>query len=154
MATLYEIDGKIESLIDFETGEVADFEAFESLQMERSDKIEGIALWHKNLISDAEQYKAEKMAFAEKQSQAEKKAESLKNRLDRILGGEKFKSAKVNMTYRKSKQVEIADILKLDENYLKYSEPTADKRAIQKAIESGEIVKGASLVEKINLQIK
>ena len=154
MATLYEIDSNIQNLIDLETGEIADFEAFEALQMDRVQKIEGIALWHKNLVSDAEQYKAEKLAFAEKQSQAEKKAESLKNLLDMALGGETFKSVKVNMSYRKSKAVEVMDVDFLPRKYLKIVPKSADKVALKKAIESGTKIRGVSLVEKLNLQIK
>lgn len=154
MAKLYEIIAEIESCINFETGEIEDFEKFEQLQIDKSAKIENIALWHKNLISDAEQYKIEKMAFAEKQKQAESKAENLKNYLDLILQGETFKSVKVNIAYRKSKSVEVSDIGKIPSDYLKIAEPTADKTAIKKAIESGEVIDGASLVEKANIQIK
>ena len=154
MAKLYEIIAEIESCINLETGEIEDFEKFEQLQIDKSAKIENIALWHKNLISDAEQYKAEKMAFAEKQKQAENKAESLKNYLDLILQGETFKTVKVNCTYHKSKSVEVSDIGKIPSDYLKIAEPTADKTAIKKAIESGEVIDGASLVEKANIQIK
>ena len=64
MATLYEIDAGILSCIDVETGEVLDPEKLEALQMEREEKIESVALWYKNLCSDAEAYKAEKQAFA------------------------------------------------------------------------------------------
>lgn len=154
MAKLYEINAEIENCINLETGEIEDFEKFEKLQIDKATKIENIALWHKNLISDAEQYKAEKIAFAEKQKQAENKAESLKNYLDLILQGEPFKTVKVNCTYRKSKSVEVSDIGKIPSEYLKYAEPTADKTAIKKAIESGQAIDGASLVEKANIQIK
>jgi len=154
MAKLYEIIAEIENCINLETGEIEDFEKFEQLQIDKSAKIENIALWHKNLISDAEQYKAEKMAFAVKQKQAENKAESLKNYLDLILQGETFKTVKVNCTYRKSKSVEVSDVSKIPSDYLKFAEPTADKTAIKKAIESGEVIDGAELVEKANIQIK
>jgi hypothetical protein len=58
------------------------------------------------------------------------------------------------VSFRKTKSVEVADIFALDENYVKYSEPTADKAAIKKAIEAGEIVKGAQLVEGTSISIK
>lgn len=154
MASLYEIDKNLESLIDYDTGEVADFEAFENLQMERAEKIENIALWYKNLISDAEQYKAEESAFAEKKRKAEKLAESLKNRLDMALSGEKFKTVRANITYRKSESVGIADINKIHSDYLNPYIPTANKTAIKTAIKAGLEVAGASIVEKQNIQIK
>ena len=45
---IYEIDNAMFSLIDEETGEIKDFEAFEELQMQKEEKIEIAALWHKN----------------------------------------------------------------------------------------------------------
>ena len=50
MANLYEINEEIKNTIDLETGEIVDFEAFEKLQMERTEKLENIALWYKNLF--------------------------------------------------------------------------------------------------------
>ena len=42
---IYEIDNAMFSLIDEETGEIKDFEAFEELQMQKEEKIENAALW-------------------------------------------------------------------------------------------------------------
>ena len=64
MANLYEINQAITECIDNETGEIIDVEKLEELQLEREAKIENVALWYKNLLSDAEAYKAEKNAFA------------------------------------------------------------------------------------------
>lgn len=47
--TIYEIDARMAGLIDPETGELLDYEAFASLQMEREAKIENMALWYKDL---------------------------------------------------------------------------------------------------------
>ena len=66
MANLYEINNAIMQCFDLETGELTDAESFDRLQMERDLKIENIALWYKNLVSDAAAYKAEKEAFAER----------------------------------------------------------------------------------------
>lgn len=150
---LFEIDQAIMSLIDEETGEVKDYEAFASLQMDKETKIENTALYIKNLLSDAEQLKAEKQRFAERQKQAEAKAESLKNYLDLFLAGEKFSSTKVNVTYRKSSSIDVYDISKIPDKYLKF-DPTADKTAISTALKNGEIIEGAKIVEKNNIQIK
>jgi hypothetical protein len=152
--TLYEIDQELLNCIDTETGEVIDAEKLNSLQMERETKIESVALWIKDLKAEAEAYKAEKQAFADRQRIAENKLESLKNWLASVLAGEKFKTTKVAVSFRRTKRVEVADIFALDENYVKYSEPTADKAAIKKAIEAGETVKGAQLVESVSVTIK
>lgn len=151
---LYEIDQAIMSLIDEETGEIKDYEAFAELQMDKEAKIENTALYIKNLLSDAEQLKAEKLRFAERQKQAEAKAESLKTYLDLFLAGEKFSSTKVSVTYRWSSSVDVYDISKIPEKYLKFADPTANKTAISTALKNGEVIEGAKIVEKNNIQIK
>lgn len=154
MATLYQIDQAIMDLVDNETGEIVDIEMFDSLQMERDEKIESIALYIKDLKAEAEALKAEKLAFAERQKAAENKVESLKNYLAYALKGQAFKSTKAVVSFRKTQQVDIPDIYALDENFLKYAEPTADKTAIKEAIKQGKTVAGATLVENTSIIIK
>ena len=72
MATLYEIDNAIMECIDFETGEIVDFERLEELQMERERKLENVALWIKNLKSDADAIKAEKQVLDEREKASSK----------------------------------------------------------------------------------
>ena len=151
---LYEIDQAIMDLVDNETGEIIDIEMFDSLQMERDEKIESIALYIKDLKAEAEALKAEKLAFAERQKVAENKVESLKNYLAYALKGQAFKSTKAVVSFRKTQQVDIFDIYALDGKFLKYAEPTADKTAIKEAIKAGQIVKGATLIENTSVIIK
>ena len=150
---LYEIDQAIMGLVD-ETGEIIDIEAFDSLQMERDAKIENIALYIKDLKAEAEALKAEKIAFAERQKVAENKVESLKNYLAYALKGQAFKSTKAVVSFRKTQQVDVPDIYALDENFLRYKEPEADKTAIKEAIKAGQTVKGATLIENTSVIIK
>ena len=144
--TIYEIDEAILSCIDTETGEVIDTEQLDKLTMEREAKLENVACWIKELKAEAEALKAEKMAFAKRQQVAENKMESLKKYLAYALDGQAFKTVRASVTFRKSQAVEIADIYKLDENYLRYKEPEADKTAIKEAIKQGKTVAGATLV--------
>jgi hypothetical protein len=152
--TLYEIDQQLLDCIDLETGEIIDAEKLNALMMERDEKIEKVALWIKELKAEAEALKAEKQSFADRQRAAENKIESLKKWLADALNGEKFKTTKVAVSFRKTKSVDVPDVFALDENYIKYAEPTADKAAIKKAIEAGETVKGAQLVENVSISIK
>src|SRR5574344_1732207 len=117
MASLYDIDNRILDLTDKETGEILDEQAFEALQMERNDKLENIALWVKNLLSESEALKAEEKAFAERRKSAENKAESLKRYLDSALDGQKFNTTKVAISYRKSTSVDVLDVSKLPQEY-------------------------------------
>ena len=151
---LYEIDEAILNCIDLETGEIIDTEQLDKLTMEREAKLENIACWIKELKAEAEALKAEKMAFAKRQQVAENKMESLKKYLAYVLDGQAFKTTRASVTFRKSQSVEIADIYKLDESYLRYKEPEADKTAIKEAIKAGQTVAGATLVENTSVIIK
>ena len=150
---LYEINNAMQECIYLETGEI-DLELFEKLQLAKDEKIENVALWIKNLSSDVEGMENEKKAFEERIKAAKNKVIALKAYLEMALNGEKFQTAKCSITFRKSKSVTVLDVSKLDKDYLKYADPTADKTAIKKAIESGVTVPGASLVENLNVQIK
>ena len=155
MSNLYKINQELLNCIDLETGEIIDTDKFDQLQIEKNDKLENIALWYKNLKSEAAAYKAEKDVFTLKQQRAEAKAESLKKYLDTVLHGNKLSTVKVDITYRKSTAVDIIDIEKLPEEYCKtVTSVSADKVEIGKALKSGATVNGATLVENNNIQIK
>ena len=151
---LYEIDNEIMNCIDEETGEIVDVEKLDSLVMERDVKIENICLWIKNLKADAVALKAEKDNFATRQKAAENKAESLTKYISNYLNGDKYKSARVTVSYRKSEAVNITDISQIPTEYIKPAEPQADKTAIKNAIKSGTAIPGAEIIENQNIQIK
>ena len=160
--SLYNIDAAIMALVDPETGEIMNYDAFAALQMEREQKIEGMALWHKNLVAEAEAIKAEEKKLAERRKDLEVKAEKLKGYLHEALGGEKFSTPRVVCTFRASQGVEIQDeaafIRTMQENmhfeFLSYKPPTVNRTAITKAIKEGQTVEGAELVSRNNISIK
>ena len=152
--TLYEIDQQLMDCIDLETGEIIDAEKLNALQMERNEKIENVALWIKDLKAEIDALKAEKQAFADRQKSAERTLESLNRWLTSALAGEKFKTTKVAVSFRKTKSVQIDNVLDLDENFLRYKDPEPDKKAIKDAIEAGQTVKGAQLVENTSISVK
>lgn len=151
---LYEIDEQILNCIDAETGEIIDADMLNALQIERDAKIEGVALWIKDLKAEAEALKAEKQAFEKRQKTCENRAESLKQWLAVALNGERFKTTKCDVFFRTAKSVNVTDVFALDSKFLKFSDPTADKTAIKKAIEAGENVSGAELIERKSVTIK
>lgn len=151
---LYQIDTEIMKLIDYETGEILDWDKLDELNAAKEQKIENIALYIKNLTAEAAALKTEKDAFAERQKAAEKRAEGLKRYLTNALKGEKFKTTKVNISYRKSETLEIADGAEIPENFLKYKEPEVNKTDLKKAIKDGLLLEGVSIVERQNIQIK
>lgn len=154
MNSLYEINEEILNCVDMETGEIIDGDRLNELQMAFDDKVENIALWIKDLLAEAEAVKTEKNNLAKRQQVCENKAKSLKEYLSKFLAGEKFKTSKVSISYRKSESVEVEDITKLDNDYLKYSDPTVDKTKVKKALKDGIELEGVRLVENNNIQIK
>lgn len=154
MAKLYEIDSEILNCIDQETGEILDEERLSQLEMERDTKIENVALWYRNLLSDAEQYKAEKQRFEQLERSSLAKAGNLKEWLTYALQGNKFKTTRVNISYRKSDSVKINNAALVPEKYLVYNDPTINKTLVKKALKDGIAVTGAELEVKQNIQIK
>lgn len=152
--TLYQINEEILSCLDLETGEILDADKLTELQIAKEEKIKNVGEWYLNLLAEAKALKEEKEKFAQRQKVAENKAESLKRWLDFALQGERFKATTVQISYRKSEQVVIDDIYKVDEKYLKYAEPTADKAEIKKALKQGEEIFGCHIETKSNISIK
>lgn len=160
---LYEINSELEKLIDTETGEIADVSFFEELCMERTAKIEGVALYIKNLDSDAAALKAEETALAERRKVAENTAARLKEFLTSMLTeSEKFETPRVKLSWRKSRSVRVLipeqDFIEwakvVNPALLSFKEPTISKTAIKEALEAGADITAATIVESNNLQIK
>lgn len=74
--------------------------------------------------------------------------------MNTYLGGQKFKTPRVSISYRKSDAVEVTDITKIKAEYLKPVEPEVDKTKIKKAIKDGEELEGVVLVQNQNMQIR
>ena len=155
MASLYEIDQEILSCIDMDSGEIIDPERLDALQMERNSKIENVALWIKNLQADANAFKAEKDAFADREKKALAKIESLKKWLAMACDGQKFNTWRCAISFRKSERVEILDETKIPHEMLKATlSVTPDKAAIKEALKAGEVIEGCALVTNLNPTIK
>ena len=157
--TIYEIDNAILECIDMETGEIIDIDKLNELELERETKIEGVACWIKDLKAEAEALKNEKQALAERQRVAENKAESLKKWLAYALQGEKFKTPKCAISFRKSEAVEVTDeglnnLMKEHDELLTYKAPEPNKTKIKQALKDGLNVDGVQLVQNVSTIIK
>lgn len=159
---LYKIDMAIteafEKAVDAETGEILDEAAFtelDNLQMMRDEKIEGLLLWIKNLTADAEALKREKMAFEERQRSVNKRIESLKRYVIRAIAGQKFRTDRVAVSWRKSKVTEYdGDVELLPEDCISRKPPEVNKTELKKLLETGVEIPGARIIEKQNMIIK
>lgn len=167
MATLYELDARLEALlsriwiegdtaIDTDTGEVLDRKALDDLQLEYSVKVDNICCYIKNLLADAETYKREAAWQKARAERAESRAKSLTAYLAlHVEPWKRFSTAHCEIGWRKSEPVNVFDRAALPKEYIKTkTEETVDKVAIKKAIKSGIDVPGAELEQKINIRIK
>lgn len=158
--TLYEINNELARLmseaVDEETGEINEdaIAQIEEMQMAWDEKVENIGCFIKNLKSDAEQLKAEKMNLAKRQQVTENKAERLAKYLTDMLNGQTYTSPRVDIKYRKSVQVKCDDLSKVPKDYLRFKDPELDKTAVKEALKSGKEVEGCYLEETRNIQIK
>lgn len=154
MASLYEIDAAILECVDAETGEVISPERLNALIMERSKKLEGVALWIKNLDSDAAAIKAERDALDRRMKAAENKAKALREWLTTALELQPFETPRVRVSFRKSTVTEVVPERLPKKWCVKKITYTPDKAAIKAALLTGTKIKGASLTEHQNIQIK
>lgn len=160
---LYEVNAALEELLnqqDPETGELTcDLDQLDALMMERDEKLEGLALYVKNADAEAKAIREEEKALAERRRALENKANRAKEFLDLNLSGEKFQTARVAVSYRKSKAVEINETAfwpwAVDHTeYVRRKDPEPDKAAISAALKNGQEIPGAELVETLSMSIK
>ena len=157
--TLYEIDRNIMSLLN-EDGEITDTEAFDALQITRSEKLEGIACWIKNLNADIKAIKDEEERLKERRIHLVNKVSSLSGYLEHALNGEKFSTPRVAISYRTSSAVEITDNVafvdwaKSYDPSLLHIKAEPNKTAIKNALNGGMEIPLAQIVERKSMQVK
>nr|DAJ43117.1 MAG TPA: resistance protein [Caudoviricetes sp.] len=159
---LYWVDNAIYKLYDEfvnpETGELTDPDAFAEryaeLEISREEIIENTLLLYKNCVSDAEAIAAEIKTLKARQAALEKRADRLKADASDALNGEKFQTAKVAVSWRKSTAAEVDESL-CPEEYITTKVTTApDKKAITAALKAGQEIPGCKLVERLNMSVR
>lgn len=163
MASLYELNQAVLAVLenglvfDEETGEIIwDEENLDALEMERNDKLESVALFIKNLESEAAAIRAEEKLLAERRGVKERKAERMRSYLSDSMtafGDTRIETPRCVVSFRKSQAVEIEDEALIPSSWITYK-PSINKAGIKKALRAGDFVHGAQLVERQNLQIK
>lgn len=150
---LYEINREILACIDYETGEILDEGRLNSLEIEREKKIENVALWIKNLESEAAALKKEKDSFTQREKSTKNKIESLKKYLENALQGQKFQTTKCAISFRTSTTLEMSEKAEIPEEFRKYSFDL-DKTKMKEALKNGANYKGFWLQKNQKIQIK
>ena len=163
MRALYEIDQDILNCVDMETGEIIDSDALDALQMEREAKLEGVALWEKDLMAEAAAVKEEADKLMARKRALDNKIAALKSWLLIALNGEKLKTPRCNVYQMRSQRVNIEDEEKLieflktleePEKFLRFREPELRKDEIKKALKEDYHIPGASLETTESVVIK
>ena len=163
MRALYDIDQEILDCVDLETGEILDGEKLTALQMERERKLEGVALWVKDLKAEAEAVKAEADKLTARKKALDNKIDSIKTWLLQALNGEKLKTPRCNVYQTHNQKVVIDDEKALidmfmsspfGEKFLRMKEPEIDKNALKDSMKQGYEYEFAHLEETESVVIK
>lgn len=160
--TLYEIDQALLSLVDPETGELLDYESFAALQMEREKKLEGTALWIKDLEAEAKAIKEEADQLTKRRNVLERRASRLRVYLSDALCGETFETPRCSIRYRQSSALDVIDAAKAADwleqaghvDLVSYGAPSLDKKGVKDLIKAGIVVPGVEIVERESMVVK
>ena len=163
MRALYDIDQAILDCVDPDTGEILDPEKLDALQIERERKLEGVALWVKDLNYEAQMVKEEADRLTARKRALDNKISALKMWLLIALDGGKLKTPRCNVYQMHStklsvddepKLIEFLQTLEQPERFLKFREPELKKEDIKKALKDGTIIPGAALETTESVVIK
>lgn len=158
---LYEIDYKIREFwnkVIEQDGELTeeDMQVLESLEVAKDEKVKAYGVIIREISGEIDECESEIKRIKEIADKRKRNRERLKNTLkDFMLNNDmpKYESVEVNISFRKSKALEIAEGVELPNEFLKVkTEP--DKTAITDYIKNGGVVEGCQIVEKQNIQIK
>ena len=156
--TLFEIDKAIAEFewdIDPETGEVLNPYGLDDLQMAREQKCENIALLIKNKEAEKTAVTEQEKIFADRKKSLGNEIDRLKNYLGYALGGEKFSTPRVAVSFRKSESVLIKNENLIPDDYCEFTiTRKPNKKTIKDALKEGKELMGVELLEKSNIQIK
>ena len=99
--------------------------------------------------------KEEKKAIEARIKSIESVVERNKDRLFNYLEGNKYETSKASISFRKSVVVEVVDAGLIPKKYMTTTITVKPNKAgIKKMLKSGEVVEGAELKEKSNIQVK
>lgn len=169
MRSSYEISKDLEYLLEAgfdmdcvdENGEIQQDKVWDKLDhlvIERDEKFRQLGIWARDEKAFLEDMREQKAELDKRIKAKEAKLERIKawiyqNML--MFGDRKLEYPNVVLRVGTSKAVEISDPDALPERYIRKKvsyEPM--KTEIKKAIEGGERVPGAEIVEKTNLQVR
>ncbi len=165
MSNLFQIDEQLRRCVklesgdfaDTETGEVIDVEAIEALEMERDKKLRNLGCWYLDLEAEVVALKSIVKKYQARIKSNESNMERIKGYTSRFLNGEKWKCTDCRYQWRESEAVELNDgvtIKDLPKEYWRFKEPEINREMIKKELKAGKEVVGCKLVKRNNMSIK
>ena len=164
MKPLYEIDQAILECVDLETGEILDSDRLTALQMERERKLEGVALWVKDLNYEAQMVKEEADKLNARKKALDNKIASIKAWLLWALDGEKLKTPRCSVYQTHNTKLNVIDEQSVvnyiqthyrePEQFLKFTLPEIRKDAVKAELKAGKEIPGAALEATESVVIK
>ena len=154
--TLFELTGRwlefYEMADDPEIDPDVFFDTMEGLDGEYEDKADSYAFMYNKKLGEAEYCKSMAAAFTAKAKAKENAAKRIKDGLFRsmmAIGKTKIKTALWSFSIRKNAPAVVLDteISKIPPQYLKYAEPTVDKKLLKDDIINGEKLDGIAHLE-------
>lgn len=157
---IYNLQQLIQDGADEETIQ-AFLDTKEMFELERDIKLEGYAMVIKNLESDNAGIKAEEERLAKRRKHSENAIARMKRKMEETLemvepddkGVKRVKIQKFTFSFRKSSKVEVSNIDRLPQQYVKV-ERTIIRAELSKALRAGEHIEGAKLIENQSLSIR
>lgn len=158
---LYEISDAIRAALDHieldeETGEILQADALHAVEAEAAEKIEATALYLRELNAEAKAAKDEADRMIARVKSMQKRSDYIKSMLlDALHVTGKVKTARVTVSIRTTKAVEIAEGADLPEAYTTVKTTVSpNKTAIKDALSAGIEVPGCHIEERESVQIR
>ena len=158
---LYQISDAIRQALDHieldeETGEILSADELHAVEAEAAEKIEATALYLRELDAEAKAAKEEADRMLARVKSMQKRSDYLKSMLlDALHATGKVKTARVSVSIRTSKAIEVADGVTLPDAFVTVrTTTTPNKTALKEAIEAGADIEGVRLVERESVQIR
>ena len=158
---LYQISDAIRQALDHieldeETGEILSADKLHAVEAEAAEKIEATALYLRELDAEAKAAKDEADRMIARVKSMQKRSDYLKSMLlDALHATGKVKTARVTVSIRTTKAVEIAEGADLPEAYTTVKTTVSpNKTAIKDALSAGIEVPGCHIEERESVQIR
>lgn len=159
MPTLYELKDKYLKLLDLALEEDAAVfqDTLEALEDAIEDKAENIVCVIKEIEGDINTLKAEEKRLKERRQALEKKKEHLRWYLQdelEVMNIPRLKTARFTISLRdNAPKVNVIDETLIPFNFIKTAY-SVDKKAVKEALENGEVVEGATLIQERGISIR